>query len=180
MPASRRKGVVFASFVSAFAVAAAGLALAQESSEKPVLNRAATGKYVVFPNVPPCATGQVEQGDPATGPSIILVRFASGCSIPWHWHTPTERIMVVSGTLQLHMKGDAAATALRAGDYATAPSRHVHQARSTGPASFFLAPEGPFDIHYVDASGSEIPAEQAVKTTGKTTRAKPAAPAKKP
>jgi hypothetical protein len=23
---------------------------------------------------------------------------AAGCVVPWHWHTPTEHMMIVSGT----------------------------------------------------------------------------------
>ena len=87
-------------------------------------------------------TGKVERGDPATGPSVLLVRANAGCAVPWHWHTPNEHVMMVSGTLQLQMKGDAAPTVLRPGDYALAPGHHVHQARSTGACSFFLHSDG--------------------------------------
>ncbi len=176
MPTAWRSGLVLPSFVAAIVLTSAAVAAAQQPSDKPVVSKAATGKYVEFPNVPPCMMGMVEQGDPATGPSVLLVRAKAGCAIPWHWHTPNEHLMMLSGTLQLQMKGDAAPALLRPGDYALAPAHHVHQARSTGASSFFLHSDGPFDIHYVDASGNEVPPEQVVKTKAAS---KPA-PAKKP
>ena len=54
----------------------------------------------------PCLEGGAETGDAAKGPSIIVERFAPGCTIPWHWHTPNEHIMMVSGTLNFEMKGE--------------------------------------------------------------------------
>jgi len=177
MRAACRSGVLLPSFVAAIVLASAAVAAAQPPSDKPVVSKAATGTYVVFPNVPPCMTGKVEHGDPATGPSVLLVRANAGCTVPWHWHTPNEHVMIVSGTLQLQMKGDAAPAVLRPGDYALAPAHHVHQARSTGASSFFLHSDGPFDLHYVDASGNEVPAEQVLKAKA---TGKPPAPAKKP
>src|SRR2546430_7794579 len=43
--------------------------------------------------------------------------FRSGCMIPWHWHTPTEHVMIVSGSAKVEMKGGSNAT-LGPGGYA--------------------------------------------------------------
>jgi hypothetical protein len=122
----------------------------------------------------------VESGDPGSGPSLILMRFAPGCSVPWHWHTPNEHAMVVSGALQIQMKGDPAPVTLGPGDYALAPAKHAHQAKSTGRTTIFLSSDGPFDIHYVDASGNEIPADQVVKAAPAKAPAKASKPPAKP
>jgi quercetin dioxygenase-like cupin family protein len=150
-------------------------ALAQQPAHQVKVTKAAGAQFTAFPNIPPCATGVVEHGDPSTGPSVFLFRFAPGCTVPWHWHTPNEHLMMVSGSLELHMKGQPAPVMLRAGDYVMAPSRHAHQPRAVGAASFFLHSDGPFDIHYVDDAGNEIPPEQALKGSAKPpTRATPA------
>ena len=167
----------FASAVGSAAVlTAVASASAQQPSAGPKMVKAAGGKYVAFPNIPACASGLVENGDPATGPSVVLVRLAPGCTVPWHWHTPNENIMAVAGVLQLSMKGEATPMTLRAGDYALMPSRHVHQVHAPSAARFFLYVDGPFDIHYVDASGTEIPPEQALKTPEKPGRKPPVRP----
>lgn len=53
-------------------------------------------KFVSLPGLPTCASGSVQNGDPTKGPSFILAKTAAGCSIPWHWHTPNEHVMMVS------------------------------------------------------------------------------------
>ena len=71
--------------------------------------------------------------------------------------------MMVSGVGRVEMKGQTAVT-LRSGGFAYAPAKHVHQfACVSRPCSFFLRSDGPFDIHYVDQNGNEIPPEQALK-----------------
>jgi mannose-6-phosphate isomerase-like protein (cupin superfamily) len=124
-------------------------------------------KFIAFPGLPTCTTGSVQSGDPTKGPSIILVKAASGCSIPWHWHTPNENLMMVSGVGHLEMK-DGKPLALRAGGYAMMPSHHVHQFRCAGPCSLYIYSDSAFDIHYVDAQGKETPPEVALKAVKET------------
>jgi quercetin dioxygenase-like cupin family protein len=139
------------------------------------VTHAASAKYVVFPNVPECMTGAVLQGDPGTGPSIILIRGMAGCRIPRHWHAATETLMFVSGAARLGMKDQPPET-LRAGSYALVPAKHPHDFACTAACSFFINADGPFDIHYVDDAGNEIPPEQALPKA----KARPAGTAKKP
>src|ERR1700692_2665583 len=79
---------------------------AQGTEEKPLVIAAATAKFGDIPNAPECFTVAIEGGDPATGPSVILARFAPGCVAPFHWHTPSETVTVVSGSLEATMKGE--------------------------------------------------------------------------
>jgi quercetin dioxygenase-like cupin family protein len=112
------------------AVLAALCALAQPlAAQEAHTTHAAGAKFEAFPNVPDCMKGAVLRGDPAAGPSIILIRGAAGCRIPRHWHTPSETILFVSGTARLGMKDQAPET-LRAGDYVLVPAKHQHE----GPA----------------------------------------------
>jgi len=124
-------------------------------------------KFVTFPGLPTCLKGSVQNGDPSKGPSIILGKLAAGCSVPWHWHTPTEHLMIVSGTGKLEMK-DGKPLLLRAGAFAMMPSRHVHQFRCTGPCALYIYSDGPFDTHFVDAQGQEIAPDVALKAVKET------------
>src|SRR5207245_7836899 len=107
-----------------------------------------------LPEHPDCVTGAVERGDPASGPSVILAKFKPDCAVPWHFHTPNETILMVSGAGRFQAKGDKPAS-LRAGDYAWMPAKHVHTFSTEQGCMMFLIADGAFDIHYVDDKGNE-------------------------
>ena len=60
------------------------------------------------------------------------------------------------------------------GAYASLPSHHMHQASCSRACLLFNGADAAFDIHYVDASGEEIPLDEALRQS-----AKPKAKAKK-
>src|SRR5262249_9606554 len=62
-------------------------------------------KFALLPGFPACMTLSTQRGDPSKGPAVILAKFTSGCSVPWHWHTAAENLTVVSGKGKLEMKG---------------------------------------------------------------------------
>lgn len=146
---------------------------AQETENKPIVSAAATAKFSAIPNAPACFTIAVERGDPGAGASVLLARFAPGCVAPFHWHTPSETAMLVSGSLELQMKDDKAFVAHH-GDFVYLPGHHVHRATCTSPAPcmVFLSSDRAFDIHWVDAAGQEIPLETAVKNAKAATKPK--------
>jgi quercetin dioxygenase-like cupin family protein len=123
---------------------------------------AANSKFTNMAGLPSCMTLAVQRGDPSKGPSVILLKFKPGCSVPWHWHTANEQLMVVSGTGKAQIK-DGKPIAVHPGDYMFLPAKHVHQFTAVTALTMFDLPDGPFDIHYVDASGTEIPPDQALK-----------------
>jgi quercetin dioxygenase-like cupin family protein len=137
---------------------------AQGTAEKPIVSAVANAKFGPIPNAPECFTVAVERGDPTKGPSVILARFAAGCVAPFHWHSPSETVMVVSGSLQTTMKGEKPFVAHH-GDFLYMPPKHVHRATclSSAPCIVFLASDAAFDIHWVDDAGQEIPLETALK-----------------
>jgi len=151
------------------------LLLAQQS-DKPLYVAGITSKFTNFPGVPQCMLGAVQEGDPSKGNAVLLLKAQSGCMVPWHWHTPSEQLMMVSGRAKAEMK-DGAPVILRAGDYLNLTSKHVHQFTCLASCMLFdVTAAAPFDVHYVDAIGNEIPAEQALKAAPKPakTMAKPA------
>jgi quercetin dioxygenase-like cupin family protein len=153
-----------------------------QGGDEPVMHPHAAMKLGPLPNVPACVTGASENGDPTKEASTLLLRFAPGCLVPSHWHTPDETILMVSGSVRVEMKGSDKPAFMHAGDYAMMPSKHVHNARCAGPAActMFLHSSGAFDVHYVDASGNEIPMSEAVKPAAKPMAMPMAKPMKKP
>src|SRR5437899_8402811 len=163
MTGSKRVGL-FLAILAAVSIVGPPRLSAQETGDKPIVNPAASAKFGAVPNAPECFTIAVEKGDPGKDASVILAKFAPGCVAPWHWHTPTETVMVVSGSLEVQMKGDKALVAHH-GDFVDMPPRHVHRATCQGaaPCLVFISSNAAFDIHWVDADGKEIPVEAALK-----------------
>lgn len=164
MAGSKRARVVLM-ILAAASIFGLGRLSAEDTGDKPIVNPAGSAKFGAVPNAPECFTVAVEKGDPSKGSSVILAKFAPRCVAPWHWHTPTETVMVVSGSLQVQMKGDEAFVAHR-GDFVDMAPRHVHRATCQGatPCLVFISSNATFDIHWVDAAGNEIPIEAALKS----------------
>ena len=158
-----RQGFWFGALVVGLSLPFHGPAWAEEEGGKPMGRNLSEMKLGVFPGLPTCATGAVQSGDPTKGPAIILAKGGKGCTVPWHWHTAAERLMMVAGTAVVDMK-DGRPFTLKPGGFLALPGRHVHHFRCTsGPCTFYVDTDGAFDIHYVDAQGKEIPPEQALK-----------------
>lgn len=143
------------------------LVSAQAEGSKMAHAKPASAKFVTFPGLPACSKGSVLNGDPSKGGSVILIKTASGCVVPWHWHTPTEQLMFVAGSGKGEMK-DGAPVLLHTGDYLSLVSKSVHQFTCVAACTFFLASDAAFDIHYVDKDGKEISSDEALKSKAKT------------
>jgi len=156
-------------------------ASAQETPDPAVVAKGMSAKFAALPGVPDCATLAVLKGDPGKGPSVVEMKFTPGCIVPWHWHTPSESAVPLAGLLEISMKGEKPVL-LTNGDFGYLPPKHIHQAKCTGSkpcaAIFFL--DAPFDIHYVDKSGAEIPAAQALAEAEKLMTKPGTKPATKP
>jgi quercetin dioxygenase-like cupin family protein len=152
----------FASLVSfCLLVVLPASAAAQPSAGAPMGRNVADMTFGPVPGLPTCVSGAVQTGDPAKGPTIVLSRIAAGCIIPWHWHTPSEHLMLASGEARLEMK-DAAPFTLKAGGFALMPARHVHQFTCEQACLLYVYSDGAFDMHYVNAQGTEITAADAL------------------
>ena len=88
----------------------------------------------------------VLHGDPAKDNVDVFLRVPSKSSLPLHWHTSAERIVLVAG--ELHVTYDGQKTAvLKSGTYAYGPARLPHKAfcASAKPCVLFIAFESPLD-----------------------------------
>ena len=126
-----------------------------------------TLKFMPIPRMPACASAAILRGDPRSGPAWVLLKLASGCRVPSHWHTPNEELVVISGRGTLEMK-DGPPLQFVPGAYASLPSHHFHQASCVRTCLLFNSADGSFDIHYVDASGDEISLDKAMTQSAKT------------
>src|SRR5690242_9044446 len=112
-------------------------------------------KLTTIPGLPTCAVGAVQSGNPTNAASIIFAKMPAGCSVPRHWHTPNEHVMIVSGIARLEMKGGKPLV-LSSGGFALMPSHHVHQFQCQQACSIYIYSDVAFDMHYVNVQGNEI------------------------
>jgi quercetin dioxygenase-like cupin family protein len=162
----QRRKLVVRSIVIASVAFGSGSVYAQTDTTAPVAKNLSEQKFENWPDTPACLSGAVLNGDPSKGASLILAKFKSGCSIPWHWHSSGEHVMLATGAGVMDMK-DAKSVTLHAGAYAMMPAHHAHQFKCTSACTMFLYSEGVFDTHYVDADGKEIPGAEALKAKKK-------------
>jgi len=76
----------------------------------------------------------------------IFFKVPTNFTIPRHWHTSPERIVMVSGQLEITYDGQQP-TVLKPGTYAYGPAKLPHKAScvSGNPCILFIAYEGPVD-----------------------------------
>ncbi len=144
--------------------------LAQNAEQMPYA-AAASSKFMTLPVLPACMSLSAQHGDPMKGPAVLLVKFTSGCVVPWHWHTSNENLMMVSGKAKAEMK-PSGAHMMSAGDYIFLAGKQTHQFTCISSCVVFDVIDGAFDIHYVDAAGKELTPEEALKPMAKPATAK--------
>ena len=107
-------------------------------------------------SLPPGAQIAILDGDPAkSGPFCMRLKFPDGYKVMPHWHPRTERVTVISGTLNLGFGEafDAHAThPLPAGTYGYWTPGVRHFAWMQGETVLQLNSIGPWQIDYVHAS----------------------------
>jgi quercetin dioxygenase-like cupin family protein len=88
----------------------------------------------------------VLHGDPARPNVDIFFRVPPRAEIPSHTHTSAERMVLVTGEMQVTYAGQPAVN-LTPGSYAYGPAGHPHHATcvSDGPCTLFIAFEAPLD-----------------------------------
>jgi hypothetical protein len=123
-------------------------------------------EFTAIPDMPACASAAILRGNPRYGPAWVLLKLASGCQVPWHWHSANETVVVISGRGALSMK-DGPPLQFAPGAYASLPSHHQHHANCTRTCLLFNGADAAFDIHYVDAKGAEISADKVLKPSAR-------------
>ena len=89
---------------------------------------------------PPGCKIAVLHGDPAKPGADVFLRVPAGYTIPAHWHTSAERMVLVSGNLDVTYAGHPTAR-LETNDYAFGPAKlpHVAKCVSKTPCTLFIA-----------------------------------------
>ena len=116
------------------------------------------------PGAAPCNTMMSLRGDLGKEAATFMTKLTAGCIAPWHWHTPTEEIVILKGETIAQMKGEAPQR-LPTGAYSQLTAKHPHRFRCTEASEciVLVIADGPFDIHWIDDKGKEIPFEEASK-----------------
>jgi quercetin dioxygenase-like cupin family protein len=88
----------------------------------------------------------VLHGDPAQANADVFFKVPANFTIPNHWHTSAERMVLVSGELSVTYEGRPT-TVLKPGMYAYGPAGLAHRAVCGGgaPCVLFIAFEAPVD-----------------------------------
>ena len=85
-------------------------------------------------------------GDPAKDNVDVLLKFPGKSTLPLHWHTSAERMVLVAGELHVTYEGQETAI-LKPGTYAYGPAKLPHHGAcaSDEPCILFIAFESPLD-----------------------------------
>ncbi|HET9484785.1 MAG TPA: cupin domain-containing protein [Xanthomonadales bacterium] len=89
----------------------------------------------------------VVHGDPTRPNADVFFRVPAGSTVPRHWHSSAERMVLVSGAMTVTYEGQAP-IALKTGSYAYGPAKLPHTAVCApgAPCVLFIAFEGPVDL----------------------------------
>ncbi len=95
---------------------------------------------------PPGCKIAVLHGNPAEPGADVFLRVPAGYTIPAHSHTSAERMVLVSGQLDVTYAGHPTAS-LKRGDYAYGPAALPHKAHCNGveACTLFIAFNGAVD-----------------------------------
>lgn len=141
----------FATGVLVTAVSLAGAwTFAQAPAQEQAVARGALDtqlQWAPCPSFMPKGCGlAVLHGDPAKANADVFLRVPANATIPEHWHTSAERMVLVAGELAVSYGGQPRVV-LKPGMYAYGPAKLPHSATCGGGAScvLFIAFESPVD-----------------------------------
>jgi quercetin dioxygenase-like cupin family protein len=130
----------YVAIVSVAVVALAVTAGLAASAEKAVVTSASELKWVDNPAVKG-AKQAVLWGDPAKGAYGTLKSIPGGTVLGLHTHTNAQRVVVVSGTIEFNMEGEAKKD-LGAGSFVSIPAAAPHDATCKAGADCVYFEEG--------------------------------------
>ena len=95
----------------------------------------------------------VLHGDPAKPNADVFLKVPAKYEIPPHSHTSAERMVLVSGELEVTYRGQTPSM-LKPGMYAYGPAGAPHKASCTSAEAcvLFIAFEAPVDAHAFDGA----------------------------
>jgi len=124
-PTRASAGLISAVLGACMAAASAADAPTASSAMQSTLKPLDTAQFQPDDDVK-CLSDALEAGDPARGPSTILLKATPGCVVPWHYHTAMEQVVVIRGRLTMEMTGHPATT-VGPGGFAAMPGKVAHQ-----------------------------------------------------
>ena len=131
------------------------LADAQAPAPEQAVTRTAHDAQLTWGPCPPflpkgCGIA-VLHGDPAKDNVDVFLKVPAKSTLPLHWHTSAERMVLVAGELQVTYDGQKAVV-LRPGTYAYGPAKRPHKGfcASAVPCVLFIAFESPLDAVLVE------------------------------
>ena len=127
---------------------------ADPSSDRPVALAANDAQLQWGPCPPLFPKGceiAVLHGNPSEPNADVFLKVPANYTIPPHWHTSAERMVLVSGELHVQYDGHSPSV-LRPGTYAYGPAKAPHRATCTtsGACVLFIAFESAVDAHPAD------------------------------
>ncbi|HEX9783684.1 MAG TPA: cupin domain-containing protein [Opitutaceae bacterium] len=131
--------------------------LAEEPAPEPALSSRAGDSQLKWGPCPAFIPQGCEiavlHGDPAKANADIFFKVPGDFAIPRHWHTSAERMVLVSGELQVKYDGQETTT-LKPGTYAYGPAKLPHSAYCLNGAAciIFIAFEAPIDAVPIENS----------------------------
>lgn len=95
-------------------------------------------------------------GNPQAPNTDVLFRLEGNTSVPLHWHTSAERMVLLEGELLVDYEGQDPVI-MRPSMYAYGPPElpHTAECRSSGPCVLFIAFNEPVDAFEGAHNGSE-------------------------
>jgi quercetin dioxygenase-like cupin family protein len=133
------------------------LANAQVAVQEQALTRTAGDADLKWGPCPPflpkgCGIA-VLHGDPAKDNVDVFFKVPAKSTIPLHWHSSAERMVLVAGELHVTYDGQKPAV-LKVGTYAYGPPKRPHKGfcASADPCVLFIAFESPLDAVPVESA----------------------------
>jgi quercetin dioxygenase-like cupin family protein len=121
----------------------------QASTEAPLARTVSdtTLQWSACPVFPAGCEIAVLHGDPAKPNADVLFRVPAGYAVPAHSHSSAERMILVTGRLDVKYQGAQPVT-LEPGNYAYGPAKLPHRATciAAEACTLFIAFEGPVDV----------------------------------
>lgn len=128
----------------------AALGQAQTPTNQEAVTRNARDAHLKWGPCPPflpkgCGIA-VLHGDPAKDNVDVFLKVPAKSTLPLHWHTSAERMVLVAGELRVTYDGQKPVV-MTPGTYAYGPPKRPHKAvcESTLPCVLFIAFESPLD-----------------------------------
>lgn len=144
------KGFRRISWIAGGVFAVASAAGGAEQSKEPAIAHTWQDAQLQWGPCPPfmpegCAVA-VLHGDPAKPNVDVFFKVPAGATIPPHTHTSAERMVLVSGELDVKYEGQPMQK-LKIGSYAYGPANRPHEATCAkgAPCVLFIAFESPLD-----------------------------------